>query len=212
MQKTRILIPVLMACLLAPTLALSGTISYQARLQNSSGIDLSGPVTVGFRIYGTSGGSTVIWGETQSLTAERGIISVELGKVDPLPDDLFNNPELYIGITVAGDSEMSPRSRLVSTWKAMSASKASGKSVQAGGATLSVSGTSTGTAAITFPKAFSAPPVVMLGALHDPIGAASFIPTQVTDVTTTGCTAHFNAIDGSSSTGSADFDWIAIGD
>jgi hypothetical protein len=199
-------------CLIVPCLVLAGTITYQAKLKDTAGDDIEGPVTVGFRIYDTVSGSTVMWGETQALTATKGVISVELGKVNPLPENLFNNPELYIGITVTGDPEMTPRSRLVSTWKAMSASKASGKAVQAGGATLNVTDAPTGSVPVTFPKAFQAPPVVMVGAPRDNIGGKSFIPTRVTDITTTTCTVHFQSLDGSNATGSTDFDWIAIGE
>jgi len=200
------------ALLLLPLTIFAGTITYQGRVQDTAGLDIDGAVTAGLRIYDTAAGSTVLWSETQSVTASRGIISVELGAVDPLPEGLFSNPDLYLGITVAGDAEMAPRKRLVSTWKAISADKASGKSVQAGGGTLSVSGTSTASASITFPKAFSQPPVVMLGAPADQVGGADFIPSRVTDVTTTGCVAHFDSLDGSTASGSTGFDWIAIGE
>ena len=46
----------------------------------------------------------MLWGETQALTAVKGIVSVELGKVNPFPNGLFNNPELYLGITVTGET------------------------------------------------------------------------------------------------------------
>lgn len=212
MKRSKMIICLIGLSFFLPLGAISGTITYQARVQDSGGVDLDGPVTVRFRIYDTLSGSTVLWGETQAQVANKGIINVELGKVNPLPEGLFNNPELYIGITVAGDPEMTPRRRLVSTWKAMSASRASGKRIQAGGATLIVSGASTGSAPIAFPQAFQAPPVVMLGAPQDPIGGESFIPTRVSDVTATGCTAHFNALDGATATGSTTFDWIAIGE
>ena len=214
MRKTIVwagLIFTTLAALLPAALA-GGVVTYQARVQDHLGADLDGPVTIGFRIYDSISGSTVIWGETQGLTAVKGIIMVELGRVNALPDNLFTSPGLYLGITAGGDPEMTPRSRLVSTWKAMSTGKASGKTVQAGGATLNVSRAATGAVAITFPKPFSSAPAVMIGAPSGAIGGASFVPTLVTDTTTTGCTAHFASLDGSSAAGSANFDWIAIGE
>lgn len=199
-------------CVLTPLVLCAGTVTYQARVQDSAGSDIDGPVTVGFRIYNTLSGSTVLWGETQALTANNGIINVELGAVNPLPNDVFNNPELYLGITVSDDPEMTPRKRLVSTWKAISASKASGKTVQAGGGTLNVSGAAEGSADVTFPKSFQSPPVVMIGAPSDAIEGKSYVPTRVSEVNTTGCVAHFASLDGLTATGSADFDWIAIGE
>ncbi len=201
-------------CLLCPALlyaAQPNLIHYQARIQDSAQEDIDGPVTVHFNIYDSLSGSTILWGETQALTAVEGIISLDLGAVDPLPQGLFSNPELYLGISAAGDPEMMPRPRLVSTWKAMSVKKAAGKAVQAGGGTLTLSSASSGSESITFADAFQAPPVVMLGAPSDTVGGIIFIPTRVTDVTSTGCTAHFTSLDGSPATGSATFDWIAIG-
>lgn len=197
---------------LAPLALGAATITYQARVRTSGGADVNGPVTVGFRIY--DGATTVspLWGETQSLIADKGVVNVQLGSVKPLPPDLFNHPDLFIGITVAGDTEMTPRTRLLSTWKAMSAGRASGKRVQAGGATLTVSGASTASAPITFPQAFSAPPVVMVGAPRDAVGGVYFISARVTEVTAAGCTVHFSSLGGAPATGSAEFDWIAVGE
>lgn len=210
--KTAIFSAVLAVGLIVGLAAGSATITYQARVKTAAGTDINGPVTVGFRIYGTPSGSTVLWGETQSLTATKGIISVELGKVNPLPAGLFNNPELYLGLTVAGDPEMAPRTRLLSTWKAMSASRASGKVVQAGGGTAVVSNAASVSVAVTFPKAFASAPVVMAGALDAPIGGKAFILGQVSDLTAAGCTVTFVSLDGSSATGAANFDWIAVGE
>ena len=196
---------------LAPAV-MAGGLSYQARIQTAAGADIDGPATVGFRIYGAASGGTVLWGETQSLVAARGIVNVQLGKVNPLPDGLFNRPELYLGITVAGDPEMAPRRRLVSTWKAMSTSKAAGKTVQAGGGAVAVTGASSASVAIVFPQPFARPPLVMLGAPASAIAGVPFIPVQVSDVTETGCTAHFASLGGATASGSAGFDWIAIGE
>jgi len=199
---------------LCPALALAAPelIHYQAQVRNSLGVDLEGPVTIGFRIYGTAGGTEVLWGETQSLTASKGIISADLGKVNPLPASLFTQPELYLGITVAGDPEMTPRELLSSTWKALSTNRAGGKAIQAGGATLTVDNAAAGSVAVAFPKPFSSPPVVMVGAPHGLVGAVHFIPARVKDVTSAGCFIHFQSLGGAVATGNTDFDWIAIGE
>ena len=186
-------------------------IHYQAQVRTNTGVDLEGPVTVGLRIYGTPGGTTVLWGETQNLTAVKGIISADLGKVNPLLASLFSQPELYLGVTVAGDPEMTPRERLASAWKAMSTNRAGGKAVQAGGANLTVNNAASGSVAVAFPQPFSSPPVVMVGASHGLVGSVNFIPTRVTEVTVTGCTVHFQSLGGATATGNTDFDWIAIG-
>jgi len=196
---------------LAPAV-IAGSLTYQARVKTAAGADVNGPVTIGFRIYDAASGGTVLWGETQSLVAVKGIVNVQLGKVNPLPDGLFNRAELFLGLTVAGDAEMAPRQRLTFVWKAMSAERAAGKAVQAGGGTITVSAASSAAVSITFPKPFDQPPVVMLGSPGSAIAGVSFVPVRVDNVTATGCTAHFAALGGAIATGSADFDWIAIGE
>jgi hypothetical protein len=202
---------VVVLAVLAPAV-IAGGLSYQARIQTAGGADINGPVTVGFRIYGAQTGATVLWGETQSVVAVRGIVNVELGKVNPLPPGIFNDPARYLGVTVAGDPEMTPRRRLLSTWRAMSTSKAAGKTVQAGGAAVAVTGASSASVAIVFPRPFSRPPVVMLGAPGSAIAGVPFIPVRVSDVTATGCTALFASLGGATASGTAGFDWIAIGE
>jgi hypothetical protein len=214
MNKTRLIamMSLMGLGLILPLALVPATITYQARVQNTAHQDLNGPVTVGLRIYGTLSGATVLWGETQAVTAVRGIANVELGRVNSLPGGLFNNPELYLGLSVAGDPEMTPRTRLLSTWKAVSAGRASGRRIQAGGGMLAVSGSSTASVAITFPTPFLSPPVVTVGAPRSAIGGVDFISTRVSDITATGCVVHFSALGGAAATGSSSFDWIAIGD
>jgi hypothetical protein len=106
---------------------------------------------------------------------------------------------------------MAPRQPLVYTWKAMSADKAAGQAVQAGGGTITVTSASSAAVPITFPEPFSQAPLVMLGSPSGTISGVPFIPVQVSDITQTGCTAHFVSLGGATATGSAAFDWIAIG-
>jgi hypothetical protein len=63
---------------------------------------------------------------------------------------------------------------------------------------------------VTFPAPFASAPQVTTGALDNQLGGKTFIVDQVTSVTTTGCNINFTSLDGTTSTGSANFDWIVM--
>jgi hypothetical protein len=197
--------------LLAIPLALvAATFTWQARVQDKSGTDLQGPLTMGLRIY--NAGGTLLWGETQTLTADRGIVSAELGRTNAIPDSLLLNPGLSLGVPLPGDAEMAPRTPLFSTWKVVSANRVSGRAIRAGEGTLVVADAQEGSVAIIFPEPFAAPPVVSIGALKTSVGGEYFLVTQVANMTASGCVVHFSALGGATATGTAAFDWIAIGE
>jgi len=108
-----------------------GRISYQGFITEATGLPaaLTAPVTlpVTFRIYRTAGGTTaadVVWAETQNVTIDRGHYSVTLGSGGPTgaatdAGKFTNNlttvflgsdvSERYLGVTVTGSRELSPR-------------------------------------------------------------------------------------------------------
>lgn len=93
--------------------AVPGTLTYQGRLTDSSGTPASGTVSMTFAIYGVSTGGTVLWMETQSsVSVASGIFTVTLGSVTPIPSTVFSNTDLYLGIKVGADAEMTPRQKL----------------------------------------------------------------------------------------------------
>jgi len=96
--------------------ALPGTINFQGYLTDSSGAPVNSPpdVSITFRLYTTEGGASMVWEETQAVTLNKGLFSVELGAVNPLNLSDFDTP-LFLGITVEGDAEMTPRQLLSNT-------------------------------------------------------------------------------------------------
>jgi hypothetical protein len=90
-------------------------INYQGHLTNDSGEPLDAIVSMVFTIYDDSTGGTVKWTETNpSVTAVNGVFSVQLGSVILIPDSVFNGSDRWLGTTVGGDPEISPRARLIS--------------------------------------------------------------------------------------------------
>ena len=87
--------------------------SYQGRLQNSSGAPLDGTFSISFAMYDAASGGSAVWTETQSVVVNEGLFIVLLGAVTPMPTDLFSAPVRYLGIKVGTDPEMTPRRQIV---------------------------------------------------------------------------------------------------
>jgi hypothetical protein len=91
-------------------------INYQGRLVNSSGEPLDTTVSMIFTIYDAADAGVSKWSETHlSVVVTDGLFNVILGSENDLPDTVFAGAERYLGITVGDDTELSPRTRLVST-------------------------------------------------------------------------------------------------
>lgn len=91
-------------------------IDYQGRLTDDNGDPVTGNVSITFSIYDVETGGTALWTETQgSIDVEAGLFQVSLGSSSRfLPDSLFDDPDRWLGINVAGDGEMSPRTKIAS--------------------------------------------------------------------------------------------------
>jgi len=87
------------------------TMNYQGRLTDSSGNPV--PDTshnVSFKIYDES--NAVVWEELHIISTTDGFFTVQLGSNGwPLTDDVFDQSERWLGITVDGDQEISPRTQ-----------------------------------------------------------------------------------------------------
>ncbi len=114
-------IGVLLTLGLLGMLALSASVSaqvpsmmtYQGRLTDDVGAPLPNePVNVTFRIYDQL--STQRWIESHVISPTDGLFSVQLGSNgSPLTEDLLTYDECWLGVTVGGDPELTPRARLI---------------------------------------------------------------------------------------------------
>lgn len=86
----------------------------QGVLTNSEGAPLQGNVSVTFSLYDRPVGGTAFFVEQLTVMAEAGAFSAYLGQAGSPALDLaeFNRTEVYLGLTVESDPEMSPRVRL----------------------------------------------------------------------------------------------------
>ena len=90
------------------------TIAYQGRLADTAGTLLNGPHTMVFRLYTVATGGTAVWEEAwtspNTVQVTDGLFNVMLGSLTSLPASVIaNNNELWLGVTVNTDSEMTPR-------------------------------------------------------------------------------------------------------
>ena len=95
----------------------TGTIAYQGRLADSSGNPLTQTLAMSFRLYSAVTGGTPLWTEQWSgsngVKVSDGLFNVMLGSLTPIAQSVITgNANLFLGITVGTDDEMSPRVQL----------------------------------------------------------------------------------------------------
>jgi parallel beta-helix repeat protein len=105
--------------------ALPISLNYQGHLTDNIGTPIDGSINITFRIYNTQTDITPLWTDSQVVTVNQGVFSVELGSIttNPFPLGLFEQP-LWIGLEVGSDGEMNPRRPITSTGFAFKADDA----------------------------------------------------------------------------------------
>ena len=97
-----------------PLAAAPQLLTHQGRLLDAAGAPLEGTVDLTFTLYLSSTGAEAVWLETfQDVAVQGGLFSVLLGGQSPLDDPLFEQ-DLWLGVRVGSDSELTPRLRLSS--------------------------------------------------------------------------------------------------
>ena len=101
----------------AESAASTGTIAYQGRLADSSGTPLTQTLAMSFRLYSAVTGGTPLWTEqwtgSNGVKVSDGLFNVMLGSLTPIPQAVITgNANLFLGITVGTDDEMTPRVQL----------------------------------------------------------------------------------------------------
>ena len=91
------------------------SINYQGKLTGPGGGPVNGTFDMTFSIYpDTLPGTMADWSEPQAqVEVERGIFSVLLGSVNPIPAWVFDGTAKYLGIQVDTDPEMRPLKPMV---------------------------------------------------------------------------------------------------
>jgi len=120
---------VVSAVALTLTAAVPQLLNYQGQLYTSGGQPANDTFAMVFTIYDASTGGNLKWTELQpTVVVTNGSFSVLLGSVTPIADSVFKDTVRYLGVTVGGDPEMTPRIRLVSVGYSMRVSTVEGAS------------------------------------------------------------------------------------
>lgn len=99
--------------------AIPRVINYQGKFTDNANNPLDGNYLVTFRFYETASEGTVMWEEGHILTLKNGMFNVLLGSIKPL--DIDFDKDLWLGIEVGSDGEMTPRIKLASSAYALNA-------------------------------------------------------------------------------------------
>jgi len=122
MQRAMILL-VAMFCPCLVEAQVPRTVAINVYLE-SSGLPMQGIHTLDIRWYAQIAGGSALHTETLEVQIEHGVAALRLGEQTLLPDSLFVRGPLWIGISVDGDVELSPRTMIVSVPFAITADRA----------------------------------------------------------------------------------------
>jgi hypothetical protein len=94
----------------------SGMLSYQGTLSDALGNPVTGSYDMTLRIYASASGSTFLWEESRSgmnaVPVNNGLFDLMLGSLLPIPSSVWEQTELYLGVKIGSDAEMTPREKL----------------------------------------------------------------------------------------------------
>ena len=97
-----------------PALAVPRLLTNQGHILNADNQPVTGVYDTTFKLYTTPTGSTAEWTEEIAISFDNGYYTVVLGATSSFPDSVFNQTELYLGVTLDTRPEFSPRFRLTS--------------------------------------------------------------------------------------------------
>lgn len=86
--------------------AMSDIIPFQGRLTNSAGVPLNGTYSIRLALYDVSTGGTALCSDTDNVAVTNGLFTFNMNFCDP---DVTDGQQLYLGVKVGADAEMTPR-------------------------------------------------------------------------------------------------------
>jgi len=101
--------------------AVPQSIKYQGLLTDTSGTTLNGSQNMTFKLYDAASGGNQLWTESQSVNVSDGLFQVALGSTNPLTQDIFDAAQVWLGITIGANPELSPRERIAAVPYALQA-------------------------------------------------------------------------------------------
>ena len=91
------------------------TMAFQGRLVRADGTPESTPQDLTFTLYASATGGSPLWQEYHpAVTVTNGYYAVVLGTTNPLRYELAQGSQLYLGVALTGQSELTPRLQMAS--------------------------------------------------------------------------------------------------
>jgi hypothetical protein len=88
---------------------------FQGRLVRADGSPENSPRDLRFALYASPTGGAPLWEESHpAVPVTNGYYAVVLGSAQPLPSASFNGQPLHLGVSLVGQSELTPRLPIVS--------------------------------------------------------------------------------------------------
>jgi|GEM_PF-4282267 len=123
-------------------------LNYQARITDSAGVPVpDGNLNIWISVYDAPSSGTCLYAmqgscgtpDYKTVNVVNGVFSMLIGDMangdNEIPDTLFSNPGLYLGVTVASDTEMVPRKRITAAPYAVNADQLDGLDATDSGST-----------------------------------------------------------------------------
>jgi hypothetical protein len=138
MQYRTIFIYLFLLTLIGPVTASGTQLNYQGRLTDGTGQPAADDYyQLTFTIYNSA--SAPLWTSgSQTVEVNDGLFNHILGSSNPIPDSIFVESDLYLGIQVGSDPEITPKTKLTSAAYAAVANKVAGGGVETGDGLLKV--------------------------------------------------------------------------
>ena len=106
---------------ISPVVSAGGNLNVSGMVKDVRGTWLDGAEFVTFRLYETETEGEPVWEETLDVLFVDGGYFVELGSMEPIPSEVFEEEDLYLTLQIGDDTEMAPRMRFYSVPWAMTA-------------------------------------------------------------------------------------------
>jgi len=92
-------------------------LNYQGYLTDTLGIPIDDTLDVTFKVFDAVSSGNELWSEMQTnVPIERGVFSVMLGGITPIPDSVFADfTSTWLELTLEGPQTLTPRTRIVSS-------------------------------------------------------------------------------------------------
>lgn len=89
-------------------------LTHQGRIVQTDQTPVTGTDNLTFALYETGQGGDAIWFEELFVAFDNGFYTVILGRSSTFPEGIFDNTNLYMGVTLGNDNELVPRNLLTS--------------------------------------------------------------------------------------------------